>query len=107
MDDDCDRGFPVSRTDRFLPDPPPLFAWRGNGIVLFGEHAEGRWVVTRGWLADDTLTSVRRWTFAAAAPFCGQVRRLVRDATSDDAVARENWLAALAWTEAQVRPTQP
>ena len=107
MDDDRDRGFPVSRTDCFPPAPPPLFAWRGNGIVLFGELAEGRWVIVRGWLADDTLTSVRRWTFAAAAPFCGQVRRLVRDATSDDAVARENWLAALAWTEAQDRPTQP
>lgn len=107
MDDDRDRGFPASRTDCSAPAQPPLFAWRGNGIVLFGEHAEGRWVVTRGWLADDTLTSVRRWSFAAAGPFCGQVRRLVRDATSDNAVAREHWLAALAWSETQGGPTSP
>lgn len=100
MDETLDRERPAPESDRHLLVLPHLYAWRGNGIVLLGEQVGDRWVISRGWLADDTMTSVRRWSFAAAGPFCGQVRRLVWDATSDADLAREQGLEALAWSEA-------
>lgn len=76
-----------------------LFLWRGAGIVLFGEREDGRWVLARAWLEGDRLEHVRRWSFAQPIPFSGQVRRLVMDASRDFALAREEGLRALAWTE--------
>jgi hypothetical protein len=76
-----------------------LFMWRGGGIVLFGEREGGRWVLARAWLEADRLEHVRRWSFAEAVPFSGQVRRLVMEASGDVALAREESLRALAWTE--------
>jgi hypothetical protein len=77
-----------------------LFMWRGGGIVLIGEHEQGRWVLARAWLQGDRLEHVRRWSFAAPIPFSGQVRRLIVDAVSDHALARDEAFRALAWAEA-------
>lgn len=77
-----------------------LFMWRGGGIVLIGEHENGRWVLARSWLHADRLADVRRWSFAQPIPFSGQVRRLVMEANGDFATAREEGFRALAWTEA-------
>lgn len=74
-----------------------LFMWRGQGIVLLGEHSGGRWVLARGWVTADALEHVRRWSFAAPGPFAGQVRRLVAEATGDQVVARDESARALAW----------
>ena len=76
-----------------------LFMWRGAGIVLFGERADGRWVLARAWPRGDRLEHVRRWSFSQPIPFSGQVRRLVMDATSDFRLARDEGLRALAWSE--------
>jgi hypothetical protein len=76
-----------------------LFMWRGNGIVLFGTHHEGRWVLARAWLQGDRLEHVRRWSFAQPIPFSGQVRRLITDASGNIALARDEGLRALAWAE--------
>ena len=77
-----------------------LFMWRGHGIVLLGQHSEGRWVLARGWVSADALEHVRRWSFAAPGPFAGQVRRLVAEATGDQVVARDESARALVWTSA-------
>jgi hypothetical protein len=74
-----------------------LFMWRGHGIVLIGQHSEGRWVLARGWMTADALEHVRRWSFAAPGPFAGQVRRLVGEATGDQVLARDESARALAW----------
>jgi hypothetical protein len=76
-----------------------LFMWRGVEIVLIGERENERWVLARAWLEQDRLAHVRRWSFAAPIPFSGQVRRLVMDACGDAALARDEGLRALAWTE--------
>jgi hypothetical protein len=76
-----------------------LFTWRGGGIVLIGTHEDGRWVLARGWLHDDRLEHVRRWTFAQPIRFSGQVRRLVTEANGGAAHARDEGLRALAWAE--------
>ncbi|MCA9878876.1 MAG: hypothetical protein KC442_13885 [Thermomicrobiales bacterium] len=75
-----------------------LYMWRGHGIVLIGEHADGRWVLARGWMVQDTLEHVRRWSFAVPGPFAGQVRRLVAEATGNVDAARSEGTRALAWT---------
>jgi len=77
-----------------------LFMWRGGGIVLLGQHSEGRWVLARGWVTADALEHVRRWSFAAPGPFAGQVRRLVSEATGDLILARDESARALAWVAA-------
>jgi len=77
-----------------------LFMWRGGGIVLIGEHENGRWVLARAWLHDDRLEDVRRWSFAQPIPFSGQVRRLVMEANGDFVGARDEGFRALAWAEA-------
>jgi len=78
-----------------------LFAWRGGGIVLLVERADGpegeRWVVARGWPSGDRLTDVRRWTFASPTRLAGQVRRLAGEATGDTAAAVDLAARALAW----------
>lgn len=81
-------------------DAAPLFLWRGAGIVLIGAYEDGRWVLSRGWLAGDRLEHVRRWSFAQPIPFSGQVRRLVMEALDDFAVARDEGFRALGWAEA-------
>ena len=77
-----------------------LFRWRGNGIVLIGTRENGRWILARGWLEDDRLQHVRRWSFAQPIPFSRQVRRLITEATGNVALARDEALHALAWAEA-------
>jgi hypothetical protein len=77
-----------------------LFMWRGNGIVLIGTHEDGRWVLARAWHQGDRLEYVRRWSFAQPIPFSGQVRRLITEANGNVALARDEGLRALAWTEA-------
>lgn len=74
-----------------------LFRWRGAGIVLFGESSGDRWIVTRGWLGQDTLTDVRHWTFDSPRTFGGQVRRLTFDATGNRQDAAAAGLAAADW----------
>ena len=81
-----------------------LFLWRGNGIVLLGQHSEGRWVLARGWVTADALEHVRRWSFAAPGPFAGQVRRLVAEATGDQMTASDERARALAWVSAISTP---
>ena len=76
-----------------------LFMWRGNGIVLMGTHDAGRWILARAWLQGDRLEYVRRWSFAQPIPFSGQVRRLITEASGNVALARDEGLRALAWTE--------
>jgi hypothetical protein len=76
-----------------------LFAWRGSGIVLFGERNDDRWILARGWLNADRLEDVRRWSFAQPVAFSGQVRRLVKEATGDVNHARDEGHRALAWAE--------
>jgi hypothetical protein len=51
-------------------------------------------------LQGDRLEHIRRWSFAEPIRFSGQVRRLIMDASSDIAHAREEGLRALAWAEA-------
>ena len=74
-----------------------LFMWRGHGIVLLGQHRDGRWVLARGWVTADALEHVRQWSFAAPGPFAGQVRRLVAEASGNQVAAREESARALAW----------
>ena len=76
-----------------------LFMWRGGDIVLFGARENGRWVLARGWLHEDRLEHVRRWSFAQPMRFSGQVRRLVTETNGDAALARDEGLRALAWAE--------
>jgi hypothetical protein len=76
-----------------------LFMWRGNGIVLMGTLDAGRWILARAWLQGDRLEYVRRWSFAQPIPFSGQVRRLITEASGNAALARDEGLRALAWTE--------
>ena len=77
-----------------------LFTWRGAGIVLIGTHEDGRWVLARGWLQDDRLAHIRRWSFTEPVLFSRQVRRLVNEAHGNAGDAREEGLRALAWAEA-------
>ena len=79
-------------------DAAALFAWRGGEIALFGEYADGRWVLARGWRRPDPLSDVRRWSFPTPEQFVGQVRRLALEAVGDRDVAEEAAEAAAAWT---------
>jgi hypothetical protein len=91
-------GFPAS-----IHEAQPvvaLFAWRGNGIVLLGEHEGDRWIVARAWRQGDALTDVRRWSFAAPAMFSGQIRRLVFEASGDPAAAKAAGADARSWADA-------
>lgn len=88
----------LTTTPETAQDAVSLYMWRGGGIVLIGEHTDGRWVLARGWMVQDALEHVRRWSFAAPGPFAGQVRRLVAEATGDIAAARNEGTRALAWT---------
>ena len=86
------------------PHPPAsttagLFTWRGGGIVLIGTQEYGRWVLARGWLENDRLEYVRRWSFAQPIAFSRQVRRLITEAQGGSAHAREEELRALTWAE--------
>lgn len=74
-----------------------LFAWRGAGIVLFGERDGINWVLARGWRSGDRLTDIRRWVFAESDRFVGQVRRLVFDATTNSPLAVDAANAAAGW----------
>jgi hypothetical protein len=91
---DATRHVTVQRTD---VEADSLFMWRGHGIVLLGQHRDGRWVLARGWITADALEHVRQWSFAAPGPFAGQVRRLVAEASGDQGAAREEGARALAW----------
>jgi hypothetical protein len=77
-----------------------LFMWRGNDIVLIGTLEEGRWVLARAWLEGDQLQHVRRWSFRQPIPYSGQVRRLIKEASGNFLLARDEGLRALAWAEA-------
>ena len=88
------RQFTVQRTDTTVDT---LFMWRGHGIVLLGQHHDGRWVLARSWITADALEDVRQWSFADPGPFAGQVLRLVAEATGDQHVARAERLRAQAW----------
>ena len=77
-----------------------LFRWRGNGIVLIGTRENSRWILARGWLENDRLQHVRRWSFAEPIPYSRQVRRLIMEATGNVVLARDEALHALAWAEA-------
>jgi hypothetical protein len=90
---------PIAR-HRVASPTANLFMWRGNGIVLIGTHDDGRWVLARAWLQGDRLEHVRRWSFAQPIRFSGQVRRLIAEANGNVALARDEGLRALAWTEA-------
>jgi hypothetical protein len=61
-----------------------LFMWRGNGIVLMGTLDAGRWILARAWLQGDRLEYVRRF---------------ITEASGNAALARDEGLRALAWTE--------
>jgi hypothetical protein len=74
-----------------------LFAWRGGEIVLFGERADDRWLLARGWRSADCLTDVRRWSFATAERFVAQVRRLALEAVGDPDRADDAAGGAAAW----------
>lgn len=81
-----------------------LFAWSGGEIVLFAERCDDRWVVARGWRDRDRLGDVRRWSFADARRFVGQVRRLAHEATGDLTAARAAAAAAQAWADPAAGP---
>ena len=78
---------------------PDLFAWQGGRVVILVEPNlfGSRWYVVRGWRSGDRLTDIRRWSFAAARPMAGQIRRLVEEATGDTALAAQTSTAAAAW----------
>lgn len=76
---------------------PPLFVWRGGGVILFGESQAEHWIVARGWLGPDTLTDIRRWRFTTPAAFGGQFRRLAREASAHPSEARSIGAAAARW----------
>jgi hypothetical protein len=94
---DATRQITVQRTD---VEADSLFMWRGHGIVLLGQHRDGRWVLARGWVTADALEHVRQWSFAAPGPFAGQVRRLVAEASGNQVEARDESARALAWVSA-------
>ncbi len=91
---DATRQFTVQQTTATVDS---LFMWRGHGIVLLGQHEDGRWILARGWKTADALEDVRRWSFADPGPFAGQVRRLVAEATGDQRAAGDERTRALAW----------
>lgn len=84
--------------------PSALFAWSGGGIVLLAERSAERWVLARGWRHGDRMGDVRRWSFADPRAFAGQVRRLVRDATGNPAVARQAAADGSAWASTHDAP---
>ena len=61
-----------------------------------GQVENGRYVLARGWIENDRLTHVRRWSFATAEKFSGQVRRLVMEASGNFDMAAHERLTALA-----------
>jgi hypothetical protein len=77
-----------------------LFAWRGGQVALFGERADGQWILARGWPEQDRLADVRRWYFATPEAFATQVFRLVREATCNSAESGRARDAALTWATA-------
>jgi hypothetical protein len=89
----------------WLTTTAALFAWSGGDVVLFGERAGDRWVLARGWRGPDRLTDVRRWSFEAPERFVVQVRRLVREAVDDVAVAAAAATTADDWVAAVKRGT--
>ena len=76
-----------------------MFMWRGAGIVLFGAREGDRFVLARGWLRDDRLTDVRRWSFQDRRRFSVQVRRLVGEAGCDARQGIVEGARALDWAE--------
>lgn len=84
--------------DASLETPPPIFLWRGAAIVLLGTREGDRFVLARGWLREDRLTDVRRWSFADQLRFSVQVRRLVAETGLDSAQARAQAKRAFDWT---------
>ena len=76
----------------------PIFLWRGATIVLIGTRERDRFVLARGWLREDRMTDVRRWSFADELRFSVQVRRLVAEAGFDAAQAVAEAKRALDWT---------
>jgi hypothetical protein len=74
-----------------------LFGWSGGEIVLIGERSRDAWVLSRGWRQGDRLTGVRRWEFRETRTFLGQVLRLAREATGDEAEAIAAANDARAW----------
>lgn len=68
-------------------EPHGLFRWSNGRVVIFVERVGAEWVVARGWQEGDRLGNVRRWRFDDPRRVVGQIRRLVRDATGDPALA--------------------
>jgi hypothetical protein len=91
------------RADSITPEASPetaapIFLWRGAAIVLLGTREGERFILARGWLREDRLTDVRRWSFADQLRFSVQVRRLVAEAGLDAAQAAAEAKRAFAWT---------
>ena len=68
---DATRQFTVQQTTATVDN---LFMWRGHGIVLLGQHEDGRWILARGWKTADALEDVRRWSFADPGPLVGHLK---------------------------------
>lgn len=84
--------------DAFLESTASIFLWRGATIVLLGNREGDRFVLARGWLEEDRLTNVRRWSFADQLRFSVQVRRLVAEAGCDQSQAGAEAKRAFDWT---------
>lgn len=78
-----------------------IFAWRGDEVVLLAERSVDSWVLARGWAYEDRLVHIRRWSFPTAAALVGQVRRLAREATGNQAIGAAASAAALEWASTQ------
>lgn len=80
-------------------EPHGLFRWSNGRVVLFVERDGAAWVVARGWQEGDSLSDIRRWRFDDPRRAIGQIRRLVREATGDIALADAEAERLRAWLE--------
>jgi hypothetical protein len=78
-----------------------IFAWRGDEVVLLAERSADSWILARGWAYEDRLVHIRRWSFPTAGALAGQVRRLAREASGNQAVGAAASAAALEWAAEQ------
>jgi hypothetical protein len=92
-----DHHHPPCAEDVDLRTEAGLFLWRGAGIVLLGHFDGERWIVARGWLHSDSLGHIRRWSFPSASACCGQIRRLIQEATGNDREAATAGSSARTW----------
>lgn len=83
-----------SRSGEQAAEDSGLFVWRSGLSILIGQVEDERWVLARGWLEADTLSNVRRWSFADPVAFARQVGRLsaeVGDSPDDSVSAARSW----------------